>query len=289
MLTGIKGETGIPLKATEEDPVWCLVDMACKRMFNHIAEKSLFSTRDCKGTGLFLSRPVHALDTVKCQVDVRQAIPRLADLLGLKKTDVSISKQIVAGSLPAPPSLVFVFRRSMITVPFADENLLGWPGHAQASLRYRRLNIIWVEGVLVTVHRINLLGTVVKAHRVGIAERVPGGVLGTGHDRRAIIGDLATNVRVNRRAPNSHPEPEVFRKKFFGAGICLLVCLKVQVHRQIDLFEVVRALDAHRGRPGFAKSGHKYGKQQSDDRYNNQQLDKAKAGLEHLLCCFGAT
>ena len=53
MLTGIKGETGIPLKATEEDPVWCLVDMACKRMFNHIAEKSFISTRDWKPMGRF--------------------------------------------------------------------------------------------------------------------------------------------------------------------------------------------------------------------------------------------
>jgi len=221
-------------------------------------EKSLFSAGDSKRTGRFLSRPVHALDTVKCQVDVRQAIPRRADLLGLKKTDVSISKQIVAGSLPAPPSLVLVFRRAMITVPFADENFLGWPGHAQASLRYRRLNIIWVDGVLVTVHRINL--------------------------RRAIISDLATNVRVNRRAPNSHPEPKVFRERVFGAGICLPVCLKVQVHRQVNLPEVVCALDAHRGRPGFAKSGHKYGKQQSDDRYNNQQLYEAE-GQTSISCC----
>jgi hypothetical protein len=72
-----------------------------------------------------------------------------------------------------------------------------------------------------------------------------------------------------------------------GTGVGLSVRVKVHEHCQINLLEVIRALDAHRGCPGFAEGGQKYGNQQTYCRYHNEQFDKGKGGLRLPLCFVG--
>ena len=57
--------------------------------------------------GVPLTGRVDALDAANCQVRVRQSIPCGTDLDGLKEADLSVGKQEIAASQPAPPSIVF--------------------------------------------------------------------------------------------------------------------------------------------------------------------------------------
>jgi hypothetical protein len=110
---------------------------------------------------------VDAFDAMNCKVPVRELVSGGSDLIDLKIANPSVGKQVVSTTDPAPPSLVIRFGY-MIAVPFTDKDLSRRLGYICASLWYGFLRIkVCLKDA---VHRIDLLGAMVKGHGVGITE-----------------------------------------------------------------------------------------------------------------------
>ena len=229
---------------------------------------------------VWLRGPVGAFYAVDCEVCVRQVISGGADLGGLEEADVAICEQEVARALPGPPAFIRVYRR-VVAEPFPDEYLAGWMTNIRTVLGDGRLRIC--IGVGRAAHGVDLLRTVIEGHRVGVTGGfvffLGDAVVRAKQNGGIIHIDAASQVRLDKGSPAaSHPQPIACRQRVLGTGICIIACIQVQVHGQVDLLEIVGAGQTHSRRLGLHERGRKYGKQKGDDCDDNKQLDEGKAG-----------